>query len=117
SETPSKVSVAEASLNAGMIRAPNRDNPDERARIAKERRDAVLGVMLQKKWIDKPEHDQAVAAKADFTPGSRRLRPHPHLLAEIRKEFIDKIGQRQLAAGGLKIYTAVDEEMQVAAES
>jgi len=115
-KAPSKLSVSEAALLAGMIRAPNRDNPDERARIAKERRDAVLGVMLQKKWIDKPAHDQAVAAKADFTPGSRRLRPHPYLLAAIRQEFIDKIGQRQLAAGGLKIYTAVDEEMQVAAE-
>ena len=115
-KTPSKLTVAEAALIAGMIRAPNRDNPDERARIAKERRDAVLGVMLQKKWIDQTARDKAVAEKADFSPGSRRLRPHPYLLAAIRQEFVDRIGQRQLAAGGLKIYTAVDEQMQVAAE-
>lgn len=113
---PSKLSVEDAALLAGMIRAPNRDNPDERARIAKERRDAVLGVMLQKKWIDQTAHDKAVAAKADFTPGSRRLRPHPYLLAAIRQEFIDRLGQRQLAVGGLKIYTAVDVGMQVQAE-
>jgi 1A family penicillin-binding protein len=113
---PEKLTVAEAALIAGMIRAPNRDNPDERSRIAKQRRDAVLAVMLQKHWIDKNEHDRAVAADAEFTPGSRRLRPHPYLLAAIRQEFIDEVGERQLATGGLRIYTSVDEQMQVAAE-
>jgi penicillin-binding protein 1B len=113
---PEKLTVAEAALVAGMIRAPNRDNPEERSRIAKQRRDAVLAVMLQKHWIDKNEHDQAVAADAEFTPGSRRLRPHPYLLAAIRQEFIDEVGERQLATGGLRIYTSVDEQMQVAAE-
>lgn len=114
---PEKLTVAEAALIAGMIRAPNRDNPEERSRIAKQRRDAVLGVMLQKHWIDKNAHDEAVASTAEFNPGPRRLRPHPYLLAALRQEFIDEIGERQLATGGLRIYTAVDEQMQVAAEN
>ena len=116
-KAPEQLTVAEAALIAGMIRAPNRDNPDERARIAKERRDAVLGVMLQKKWIDKDAHDRAVASDAEFRPGSRRLRPHPYLLAALRQEFIERVGERQLATGGMKIHTAVDETMQVAAEN
>lgn len=111
-----KLTPAEAALIAGMIRAPNRDNPDERSTVAKQRRDAVLGVMLQKKWINQSQHDQAVAADAEFRPGSRRLRPHPYLLAALREEFIERLGQRQLAVGGLKIYTAVDQQMQTAAE-
>ena len=115
-KSPAKLTVAEAALIAGMIRAPNRDNPDERSRVAKQRRDAVLGVMLQKKWIDKDQHDRAVAADAEFRPGSRRLRPHPYLLAAIRQEFIDRIGERQLATGGLRIHTAVDRQMQTVAE-
>jgi 1A family penicillin-binding protein len=114
---PEKLTVAEAALIAGMIRAPNRDNPDERSRIAKQRRDAVLGVMLQKHWIDKAAHDEAVASSAEFDPGTRRLRPHPYLLAALRQEFIDEVGERQLATGGLRIYTSVDEQMQVAAEN
>lgn len=115
-KSPAKLTVAEAALIAGMIRAPNRDNPDERSRIAKQRRDAVLGVMLDKKWIDKIQHEKAVAADAEFSPGSRRLRPHPYLLAALRQEFIDRVGERQLAAGGLRIHTAVDREMQTVAE-
>src|SRR5215218_6662700 len=115
-KTPAKMTPAEAALSAGMIRAPNRDNPDERSRIAKERRDAVLGVMLEKHWIDKAERDQAVAADAEFRPGSRRLRPHPYLLAALRQEFIDRIGERKLAIGGLRIHTPVDLKMQTVAE-
>jgi 1A family penicillin-binding protein len=115
-KSPAKLTVAEAALIAGMIRAPNRDNPDERSRIAKQRRDAVLGVMLEKKWIDKERHDRAVAADAEFRPGSRRARPHPYLIAALRQEFIDRLGERRLAAGAMRIHTAVDRQMQTVAE-
>ncbi|HXV16114.1 MAG TPA: transglycosylase domain-containing protein, partial [Gemmatimonadaceae bacterium] len=116
-KAPKDLTVAEAALIAGMIRAPNRDNPDERSAIAKDRRDAVLGVMLQKKWIDKRALDQAVATDAEFHPGPPALRPYPYLLAALRQEFIDKLGERRLADGNFKIYTSVDGSMQRAAEN
>ncbi|MEO8192696.1 MAG: PBP1A family penicillin-binding protein [Gemmatimonadales bacterium] len=116
-KTPDKLTVAEAALIAGIIRAPNRDNPDESAKVAKQRRDAVLGVMVDRKWITGEERDKAVATEAEFRPGSRRLRPHPYLLAALRQEFIDRLGERRLAMGGLRIHTAVDQGMQVAAET
>ncbi len=117
SKTPQQLTVAEAALIAGMIRAPNRDNPDERAEVAKQRRNAVLAVMLDKKWITKDEHDQAVATDAEFRPGQRRARPHPYLLAALRQELIDRVGERQLHTGSLRIYTSVDQQMQVASET
>jgi 1A family penicillin-binding protein len=110
------ISVADAALLAGMIRAPNRDNPDERAKIAKQRRDAVLNVMATKGWITSEQKNKAQAADAEFRPGTRRTRPHPFLVAAIRQEFIDRVGRRQLNQGGLQIHTAVDQSMQVAAE-
>src|SRR5687767_1214691 len=110
------LSVADAALLAGMIRAPNRDNPDERAKIAKQRRDAVLNVMATKGWITAEQKNKAEAADAEFRPGTRRTRPHPFLVAAIRQEFVDRIGRRQLNQGGLQIHTAVDQSMQVAAE-
>lgn len=110
------ITVSEAALITGMIRAPNRDNPDERARIAKQRRDAVLNVMAGKGWITADQQRRAKGADSEFRPGSRRLRPHPYLIAAVRQEFIDKVGSRRLGFGGLKIRTAVDAGMQVAAE-
>jgi penicillin-binding protein 1B len=115
-KSPAQLSPAEAALLAGMIRAPNRDNPDERAKIATQRRNAVLDVMLEKKWIAKPQHDAAVAAAAEFQPGTRRPRPYPFLIAAIRQEAIDRVGERALNGGGLKIHTPVDRDMQNAAQ-
>ncbi len=115
-KAPKDLTVAEAALISGMIRAPNRDNPDERSAIARDRRDAVLGVMLNKKWIDKGQLDEAVASDAEFHPGPPLVRPYPYLLAALRQEFIDRLGERRLSDGSLRIYTAVDEGMQVAAE-
>jgi penicillin-binding protein 1B len=116
-KTPKNLTVAEAALIAGIIRAPNRDNPDERAKIATQRRDAVLSVMLDKKWISKDQHDRAVATNAEFKGGSRRFRPHPYLIAAIREEFIERLGRGRLYTGGLKIQTSVDKNMQVAGEA
>jgi penicillin-binding protein 1B len=115
-KAPKNLTVAEAALIAGMIRAPNRDNPDEHSSIAKDRRDAVLGVMLDKKWIDKSQLDQAVATDAEFHPGPPLARPYPFLIAALRQEFIDRLGERRLSEGNLRIYTAVDQGMQVTAE-
>ena len=110
------LSISEVALITGMIRAPNRDNPDERAKIAKQRRDAVLRVMATKGWITENERKKAAATDAEFRPGTRRTRPHPFLIAAVRQEFIDRVGRRQLNRGGLKIHTAVDRTMQLAAE-
>jgi len=117
SKTPKQLTVAQAALLAGMIRAPNRDNPDEQSKVATQRRNAVLNVMLDKKWIGKPDHDAAVATDAEFRPGKRRLRPYPFLIAAVRQEFIDHVGARSLATGGMTIYTPVDRQMQIAAEA
>jgi len=116
-KTPSNLTPAQAALIAGMIRAPNRDNPDERAKIARQRRNAVLDVMLEKEWISKEAHAAAVASDAEFRPGTRRLRPYPFLIAAVRQEFIDRVGERSLHTGGVKIHTPVDREMQIAAEA
>jgi penicillin-binding protein 1B len=112
-----KLTVAEAALIAGMIRAPNRDNPDERAKVAKQRRDAVLGVMRDRGWISEEEHDEAIEHRVRFRRGELEARPHPYLVAAIRHEVLDRAGARRLRGGGLKIHTAVDLSMQKAAES
>jgi penicillin-binding protein 1B len=110
------LSVAEVALLAGMIRAPNRDNPEENPDVAKTRRDAVIATMLDREWIDQEAHDEAVDAPVRFRRGSVPTRPHPWYLAALRTELAAKIGARRMGSGGLKIHTAVDPAMQAAAE-
>ena len=116
-KSPQSLTVAEAALLAGMIRAPNRDNPEDSARVARERRDAVLGVMLQRKWISADEHSRALARSVQFRPGPSAPTPHPYLVAALRSEISERSGSRRLRQGGLKIYTAVDPKMQRDAEA
>ncbi|HEX8151885.1 MAG TPA: transglycosylase domain-containing protein, partial [Thermoanaerobaculia bacterium] len=116
-KSPKRLTLAEAALLAGMIRAPNRDNPDERVRIARQRRDAVLGVMRDRKWISEAKYADAIDDRVRFRPGTLRPTPYPYYVSALRTEFIDRVGPRKLRAGGLKIYTAVDAGMQRAAEA
>jgi len=116
-KAPENLTIAEAALLAGMIRAPNRDNPEERAKVARARRDAVIGVMLERKWITAEEHKNAIARRVQFRPGSLAPTPHPYLVAALRSELSEQAGQRRLRQGGLKIYTAVDPRMQRDAEA
>ncbi|HUP49280.1 MAG TPA: PBP1A family penicillin-binding protein, partial [Thermoanaerobaculia bacterium] len=109
-KTPAKLTVDEAALLAGMIRAPN-------AEVARRRRDAVLGVMRDRKWITEKEHDRAVGRRVRFRSGTLPLMPHPFLVAALRTEAADRVGARRLRGAPLKIYTAVDRDMQQAAEA
>ncbi|HUF17054.1 MAG TPA: transglycosylase domain-containing protein, partial [Thermoanaerobaculia bacterium] len=56
---PEKLSLAEAAMLAGMIRAPNRDTAEKRPEVAKRRRNAILQVMLDEKWITEEEFEEA----------------------------------------------------------
>ena len=115
-KSPQKLTLAEAALLAGIVRAPNRDNPDERAKVAKQRRDAVLGVMLAQKWIDQADHDAAIDDRVRFRPGKLRTTPHPYLVAALRSEIAERANPRSLRTGGLQIHTSIDARMQRAAE-
>ncbi|MFN2441461.1 MAG: transglycosylase domain-containing protein [Thermoanaerobaculia bacterium] len=110
------LTVAEVALLAGMIRAPNRDNPEENPDVAKTRRDAVIATMLDREWIDQAAHDEAIEAPVRFRRGSLPTRPHPWYVAALRTELGEKIGSRRMGSGGLKIHAAVDPVMQAAAE-
>ncbi|MGH9458309.1 MAG: transglycosylase domain-containing protein, partial [Thermoanaerobaculia bacterium] len=111
-----ELAPAQAAMLAGMIRAPNRDNPEERAKVAHERRDAVLGTMLEREWISDEEHEEATSGRTRFRDGSLSRAAHPYYLAALRAELIERVGARRLRAGGLRVQTALDLDMQEAAE-
>lgn len=116
-KSPADLTVAEAALLAGMVRAPNRDNPEEKPEVAKERRDGVLQTMLDREWITEEEFEEAKEVRVRFRRGSLASLPHRYWIEALRSELIDHIGERRLNGGGLKIHAAVDPAMQKAAEN
>lgn len=116
-KSPRALRVDEAALLAAMIRAPNRDNPDKRPDIARARRNAILGVMRGKRWIDQSEYDDAIQRPVDVTRGSVPDAPYPYYLHALRADALKAAGERAIASGGLTIVCEMDPAAQRAAES
>ncbi len=115
-ELPSDLSVDQAAMLAGMIRAPNRDNPWRRPDVIRARRDAVLGVMRRRGWITEQQFRDAVSREVGFTPGSIPQAPFPYYLRALRGELVKQIGVQPVIEGGLTIDCAIDPAAQHAAE-
>jgi len=63
----SKLSIAQAATLAGMVQNPTIINPTNHPKVARARRDVVLGKMLQQKMITQAQYTKAVATKLKVT--------------------------------------------------
>jgi penicillin-binding protein 1B len=113
---PRALRLDEAALLAAMIRAPNRDTPEKRPDLARARRDAILRVMRDRRWIDENELRAASAHAVDVSRGALPERPYPFYLRALRAEVVQKAGLRRVVAGGLSIVCEMDPDAQRAAE-
>lgn len=109
---PNRLRVDEAALLAGMIRAPNQKRPE----LARARRDAILDVMHDRRWIEDGEYRDAKARDADVVRGSLPETPYPYYLRALRAEVVRRIGMRPLLSGGLTVVCEMDPKAQRAAE-
>ncbi|MDP2853778.1 MAG: PBP1A family penicillin-binding protein [Smithellaceae bacterium] len=110
------LSLEEAALLAGIIRAPNRYNLVRNPRAAKERRDKVLSRMQKLGMI---QEDQA--RRAANTPVQIRAGVVPVHLSSYFIDYIQRITKEELGTEGLyhagyRYYTTLDPTQQAAAE-
>lgn len=110
------LSVAEAALIAGIVRAPNRDTPDKRPNHARARRNAILNEMRERQWISEGDYQRAVRRSVDLRPGLLPDEPFPYYLSALRKEVVEAVGDKPLLRGGLRVVCEMDPNKQRAAE-
>lgn len=111
------LTVAEAALLAGIVRAPNRDNPIRRPEMARERRNRILATMHEHGMIDESRLEQARSRPATFASTLRRpLESHSWYLRALRIELAERIGDETLTSSGLTIVASIDPSMQRSAE-
>jgi len=106
---PNELRVDEAALLASIIRAPNRE-------AVRARRDAVLNVMHDHRWIDDAQWREAKSHDVDFDRGSIPQVPFPFYFRALRSDIVEAIGIRPVIEGGLKIVCELDPDAQRAAE-
>lgn len=116
-----KLTLAEAALLAGLIKAPSALTPKKHPEAAKARRNVVLELMKQQGRINAEQYAAAIMEpiklleeKTDRTDAIR----YPYYVDEVIREATDVYGltEEEVLHGGLRIYTALDPVMQQAVE-
>jgi penicillin-binding protein 1B len=111
---PARLSADEAALIAGIVRAPNRDNPVERPAEARARRDAILAVMHEQEWLTRERYEWARQRPVRLDEGTLPDAPYGHYLSALRTELAT-LGRR-IPPSGIRIVAHLDPDMQEAAE-
>jgi len=118
--TAKDLTLAQAAMLAGAIRAPETADPDLHADEAARRRDIVLGAMVDTRAITQDEADAAAAepiTTADRRDPDEQLRgSSAYFVAQVRGWLVERYGERVAFGGGLRVQTTLRPGMQAAAE-
>jgi penicillin-binding protein 1A len=113
----SDLTLAEAALLAGLVRAPSTSNPTVNLQRAIERRNVVLNVMLENHLVDKAAYDAAASSDVTLHDALRHADPTGvHFKELVRRQLIELFGKEKVYEGRLKVYATIDPELQKAAE-
>jgi penicillin-binding protein 1B len=107
----SNVSLAEAATIAGLIQSPSALNPFRHAERARQRRNVVLGAMVESGFVT--DEEAAAAAKEPLKPATRALENEAPYFVDYVSNLVDALDDSLLAkAGAVDIYTTLDLHLQ-----
>jgi len=110
-----QLSLAECAMLAALPKAPSRINPITSPERAMNRRDYVLGRMLEDGFITDAEYQQAKAERnRAFYHGATTEVSAPYLAEMVRKEMLARHGESAYT-GGYEVYTTINSRLQLAA--
>ena len=113
-----QLTLAQIAYLAALPKAPNNYDPRHHLDAAKARRDWVLDGMADQGWITSAE---ARAAKTQPLDAAPRTQPEPpsgagYFLEEVRRQLIDRYGEKVVYEGGLTVRTSYVPVYQTMAE-
>jgi penicillin-binding protein 1B len=110
-----QLNLTESAMLAGLIQRPSYLNPFRNPRRVLERRNLVLALMRENKYITRAEYKVAVAAPLGLHPGTSELSESQYFLDIASDDISKKLEERQ-PAGSAEVYTTIDLRLQRAAE-
>jgi penicillin-binding protein 1C len=107
------VTIGEAAYLAAMPQAPSRYSPFSGDRLQLEtRKNIVLQKMLEEKFIDKKQFENAMAEKVTFLSRESSNGKAFHFVFYVKKYLEDKYGKDVVENGGLKVITTLNWDYQ-----
>jgi penicillin-binding protein 1A len=124
-----ELSISEAALLAGAISAPAEYGPRVNIEVAEQRRRTVLEAMRDTESITDDQYRRALAQGIWYAPFGEPPGPatvvhpppgeqdpvYPYFVDYVRRHLIDQYGEDEVYRGGLRVETALDPRLQIAA--
>jgi penicillin-binding protein 1A len=112
-----ELTVAEASYLAALPKAPALLHPVKNRDRAIERRNYVIDRLLENGWIKQADAD--LARKEPLVVAGRINSAHTfageYFAEEVRRDILERYGEKKLYEGGLSVRTTLDPKIQVMA--
>lgn len=112
----SDLTVGEAALLAGLVRAPNRLSPYRSPDAATKRRNVVLAKLLDDRIITRKQYDAATRESLPRRDLIKVTNDAPYYVDYLRRELAENYSNDVLTAEGLRIFTSLDLQLQKMAE-
>jgi penicillin-binding protein 1A len=113
------ITLPEAALLAGVIRAPSIYSPYRNFALAKQQQEIVLARMAAAGHVSTDEAARARTVRVTLAPASNAglagIRA-PYFVSFILPRLLETYGEDRVYKGGLQIYTTLDPKLQAAAE-
>jgi penicillin-binding protein 1A len=106
------ITLSEAAMIAGLIKAPTLYSPFNDLTRAKERQQIVLFRMEEEGLIKRSEKDNALRQPLLLSNVRKGLEANNYFIDYIRKYLEDKYGLETIYKGDLKVYTTLDRRAQ-----
>ncbi|TYT76004.1 penicillin-binding protein 1A [Desulfobotulus mexicanus] len=111
------LSLAQASILAGLPQAPSRYSPFRHPERARERQLYVLSRMVHDEVISQEEAEKARQEKLEIHPRQNiYIEMAPYYTEHVRQYVLNRYGEKALYEDGLQIHTALDLSIQRNAE-
>lgn len=111
------LSLAECTLLAGLPKAPNHYSPRRNPELSRNRRAHVLNRMLAEGFIRREQYEQALRQELAIKPSNEEPNDiAPYYVEHVRRYVQEKYGTDAVYEDGLKIFTAVNPALQMAAQ-
>lgn len=112
------ITLEEAAVLAALPQAPTYYSPfGENKDALMARKNTVLQLMADQKYISQEEADAAMAKEIKFANNPYGSITAPHFVMYVKQKLVEKYGEQMANEGGLKVYTTLDLDLYNAANA
>jgi penicillin-binding protein 1A len=109
------ITLSEAALIAGLIKAPTLYSPFNDLTKAKERQQIVLSRMEDEGYIKRSEKENALKQPVYLSGMRKGMEANNYFIDSVRKYLEERYGAEKVYKGDLRVYTTLDRKAQLLA--